>query len=299
MGKHTFTLWLYGEVASARCALLTLYEQKDKLQYIEGPRLEKEYMDKVGAFEETVIREEIECDLLKKKQQMIQTALNRREPIDEAAIDAELEVCRQQMLKEAAGTDAPKEYAELNSEQSEELQKLYHDIVKSFHPQMHPELTEAHRQLFQKAQEAYRRKDVAALKLIHEMLFSTVGDGMALEIMLDALSAEESGETVSQRDYETDYTLAAMIYCRFQSTSEDAAIQEELGMCRNTTDSVMQEINEMRLRFPFTAAEMLSDPIKTEAYKEDLEHRLRNATAERERRTKEIQEMIGSVTAHE
>lgn len=299
MGKHTFTLWLYGEVASARCALLTLYEQKDKLQYIEGPRLEKEYMDKVGAFEETVIREEIECDLLKKKQQMIQTALNRREPIDEAAIDAELEVCRQQMLKEAAGTDAPKEYAELNSEQSEELQKLYHDIVKSFHPQMHPELTEAHRQLFQKAQEAYRRKDVAALKLIHEMLFSTVGDGMALEIMLDALSAEESGETVSQRDYETDYTLAAMIYCRFQSTSEDAAIQEELGMCRNTTDNVMQEINEMRLRFPYTAAEMLSDPVKTEAYKEELEHRLRSASAERERRTKEIQEMIGSVTAHE
>ena len=71
MEKHTFTLWLHMERIAARYALLALYEQRDRLQYIEGPRLEEEYMDKIGPYEETVIREEIECEILQKKQQMI------------------------------------------------------------------------------------------------------------------------------------------------------------------------------------------------------------------------------------
>lgn len=303
MSKHTFTLWLHSEVTSTRCALLTLYEQRDKLRYIEGPRLEKEYMDKVGTYEETVIKEEIECELLQKKQQMIQTAINRREPIDEAAIDAELENQRQQMIQEAAGPAAPQEYAELSGEQSDELQELYRDIVKNFHPQMHSELTEAHRQLFQKAQEAYRRRDLAALKLIHEMLYSTQEDGLALESLLESLTgskAEESTEEIApNRDYATDYSLAAMIYCGFKPTNEEAAIQEEWTRYRQMTDIVMKEMDDMRLQFPYTASDMLSDPAKIEAYKEELAHRLRTATTERERRTKEIRAMIESVAVHE
>lgn len=301
MSKHTFTLWLHREVTSARCALLTLYEQRDKMRYIEGPRLEKEYMDKVGSYEETVIKEEIECELLQKKQQMIQTAINRREPIDEAAIDAELETLRQQMFEEAAGPAAPQEYRELSGEQSDELQELYRDIVKNFHPQMHPELTEAHRQLFQKAQEAYRRRDLDALKLIHEMLYSTQGDGLelVLELLMGSETEDESEEETPGRDYGTDYTLAAMIYGGFKPTNEEAVIQEEWTRYRRMTDSVMKEMDDMRLQFPYTASDMLSDPAKIEAYREELAHRLRTATAERERRTKEIRAMIESEAAYE
>ena len=136
-------------------------------------------------YEETVIKEEIECELLQKKQQMIQAALNRREPIDETAIDAELDIQRQQMIQETADPAAPQEYAELSSEQSNGLQELYRDIVKSFHPQMYPELTDAHRELFKKAQKVYRRRDLAALKLIHEMMFSAQNDALELELLLE------------------------------------------------------------------------------------------------------------------
>lgn len=302
MSKHSFKLWLHSEVTSARCALLTLYEQRDKLKYIEVPRLEKEYMDKVGTYEETVIKEEIECELLQKKQQMIQAAINRHEPIDEAAIDAELEMHRQKMVKEAAGTAALQDYAELTSEQSDELQELYRDIVKNFHPQMHPELTEAHRQLFQKAKEAYRRRDLAALKLVHEMLYSTQDDGFTLELMLEILigsNSESEEETVTNRDYSADYSLASQIYFGFKATSEEAAIQEEWTRYRQMIDATMQEMDDMRSQFPCTAAEMLSDPAQIEAYKEELAHRLHNATAEKERRTREIRAMIESVAVHE
>lgn len=304
MSKHSFTVWLYSEVTAARCALLTLYEQRDKVIYIERPRLEKEYMDKVGDYEKTVIKEEIECELLREKQQMVQAAINRRKPIDEAAIDAELEIRRQQMYQEAESTSMPQDYAELTSEQCDELQELYRNIVEGFHPQMHPEQTVVHHQLFQKAQEAYRRRDLPALKLIYEMLQSTENGDQTITLILRLL-VEENGsedgeeENITYRDYVTDYLLASQIYCGFKATVEEAAIQEEWAKYRQMTDTVMREMDDIRLQFPYTAAEMLSDHAQIEAYKEELAHRLRAATAEIERRTKEIQSMIEGATIHE
>lgn len=122
MSEHTFTQWLWNEVTVSKCALLTLYEQRDRIKYIERPRLEREYMEKIGSYEETIIKQEMECKLLQKKQQMIQAAINRWEPINEAAIDAEIEKERQQMRQEAVGSPAPQEYADLTGDQSDELQ---------------------------------------------------------------------------------------------------------------------------------------------------------------------------------
>ncbi|MCD7845383.1 MAG: hypothetical protein LUG57_05950 [Oscillospiraceae bacterium] len=301
MSRHTFALWLHEEVASSRCALLALYEQRDKLQYMEGPRLEKAYMDAVGSFEETVIKEEMECELLEKKKQMIQVALNRHEVIDEAAMEAALQLERQKMLQEAAGPAAPSEYAELTAEQSDALQELYHDIVKTFHPQTHPELTAVHRQLFQKAQEAYRRRDLEALKLIHEMLFGAA-ETIPLETLLALLSQmnqEGDHEETPGVDYSTDYAAASQIYGAFCPTAEEAAIQEEWTRCRQEISAVMAEMERLRSVFPYTAAEMLSSPDKIEAYKEDLAYRLRTASAERQRREREIQEMLKGVQTRE
>lgn len=302
MEKHTFTKWLYSEVTAARYALISLYEQRDRMMCIERPRLEKEYMEKVGSFEETVIKEELECQLLQKKQQMIQSAINRRQPIDEAAIDAELEQERQKMLQEAAGMEAAQGFGSITTEEGEELQELYREIVRNYHPQMHPELTEVHRQLFQKAQEAYRRRDLEALKMIHEMLSSTQEDEWMLEIMLKLSVDFQEGEEEAWNpdlEYATDYTLAAEMYKHFKPMVTESAIQEEWTRCRQTMDAVMEELEQIKLNFPFTAAEMLSDPAKIEEYKKDLERRLHTATAERERRTKRIRAMIESVAVNE
>lgn len=295
MSKHTFSQWLRKEVTSSKCALLTLYEQRDKLLYIDGPQLEREYMEKIGSYEETIIKEEIECELLQKKQQMIQAAINRREPIDEAAIDAEIEKQRQEMYQEAISSPAPQGYAELSEEQSDELQELYREIVQEFHPQMHPELNEVHHKLFLKAQEAYRLRDVSALRLIHDMLFSTLEDegaiGLMMELMVRVNAAEEEDETLKEVNM-TDYSMAAKLYSSFIPTVEEASIKEELSRFKSQTDQVMQEMDRMRTTFPYTAAEMLSDPEKVQEYREELEHRLFVAKEEILRRTEEIRTML-------
>lgn len=295
MSKHTFSQWLRKEVTSSKCALLTLYEQRDKLLYIDGPQLERDYMEKIGSYEETIIKEEIECELLQKKQQMIQAAINRREPIDEAAIDAEIEKLRQEMYQEAISSPAPQGYAELSEEQSDELQELYREIVQEFHPQMHPELNEVHHKLFLKAQEAYRLRDVSALRLIHDMLFSTLEDegaiGLMMELMVRVNAAEEEDETLKEVNM-TDYSMAAKLYSSFIPTVEEASIKEELSRFKSQTDQVMQEMDKMKTTFPYTTAEMLSDPEKVQEYREELEHRLFVAKEEILRRTEEIRTML-------
>lgn len=296
MAKHTFVKWLNKEVASSSCALLKLYEELDKLKYIEGPRLEKEYMDKIGTFEETVIKEEIECELLKKKQEMIKSAINRREPIDEASIDEEINKLRDEMIKEAGGDAPPKEYADLSEEQATELQEIYSEIVKNYHPQTHPDLTEAHKELFKKAHEAYRRKDVSALKLIYDMLTSADGEGMAFELSME-LDVSDEEETADER-FTTDYTLASELYKNFIPTSEEATIQEEWTRYKQNIDEVMSDMETLKTQFPYTAAETLSNPDKLAEYKAGLEHRLYEASKERARLTNEIERMKEATVQH-
>mgnify|MGYP003300930591 CR=1 FL=1 len=301
MSEHTFTLWLRSEVIASQCVLLSLYEQMDTLQYIEGPRLEREYMKAIGSYEEEVIRQEIECELLEKKQRMIQAAINRKEPIDEAAIDAEIDQERERLYQEAVGDTERQDYAELSAEQFDAMQELYREIVKEFHPQMHPEITEVQKILFQKAQEAYRRRDKKALELIYDLLQSSKneeGAAITLTVSLKVSSAdaeEEKPEEINQ----TDYTLAKQIYHSFLSTQEEAVLCEEWAEYKQKVDMVLQEMEEIRAEFPYTAADMLEDPAKIEEYKKELEHRLYTAKEEYARRTEEIRTMIERVTVNE
>lgn len=305
MAEPSFIQWMQGEVASAKCVLLSLYEQRDKLQYIEGPRLEREYMEKIGEFEQSVIQEEMECELLKKKQQLIRTALNRRETVNEKEIDKIINEDRQRMIQDAVGAGSPTELAELSEEKMDELQGLYKEIVKEFHPQTHPDLTDAHRELFQKAQAAYRRRDLDSMKLIGEMLADTSDNNISaeqlLELLLDSYN-RKSADTAEEEDSVkpiVDYRLAGQIYSCFVHTADEAVMEDERLRYCQLADEVTKEMAETESKFPYIAAELLEDPEKLDAYKAELEHRLRSAKDERRRREAEIRSMTGKVAAHE
>ncbi len=295
MGESSFTIWISREVTTARCALLKIYEADDRMRMIEGPQLEREYMEKVGSFEETVIAEEMECEILQKKKELIQTAINRREPVDEAAIDAELAAFRAELMKEASGEGGGAAGSSGDGVFTEELQDLYRRIVKDFHPQMHPELTEAQKLLFQKAQEAYRRKDGEALKLIYDMLTNREEDGAFTFSMLSSIQLSlEVQDRMAQ-----DYALAGKLYPHFQPTEEEVSMEEDLARHRQATKEIMEKMEQQRQEFPFSAAEMLADPERVEAYRKELELRLQNAKKERQQRTAEIERMLAKERRHE
>lgn len=297
MKTHTFTDWLYSEVMSARNALLTLYEQMDKMKFIEGPQLEQQYMDLVGSEEETIIPLEIKCELLKKKQQLIQAAINRREPVDEAAIDAQINALWEEKLQEAGGTIPPGTGCySLSQGQLDDLQELYQKIVKSFHPHMHPEITENQKLLFDKAQEAYRRRDMAALQLIYDMLTSTEGETMTMTLTLSFSVAEDDSEAERQ-SFTTDYTLAKKLYSCFVPTAEEVTIREEQQRCQEKQEQVMEQLEAMKQHFPFNAAQMLADPAQLEDYKRQLALRKYDAEKMIQKLENEIQSMLERVKA--
>lgn len=301
MSERSFKEWLGRESTACGFAVITFYEKLDKLRYIDGPKIENDYMEKIGSFEETVIREEIECEILEKKREMIQTAINRREVIDEAKIDAEIDTMRAEKIQEAVG-EGPKDYKELSLEQELGLQSIYNMIIQEYHPQMHPEQSEVHRELFEKAQDAYRRKDMEALELIYRMLKNADKDRINMSI---SVAVSEGGGSVQEDDTievvsaDTDYSLVKEIYGHFFPTEEEITFVEDWENFKGKKETVEKEIEELLKEFPYSAKEMLSDEKKVAEYKAELEHRLQEAVRERKRLSEEIQKLVGSVMKHE
>lgn len=298
MKTHTFTDWLYSEVMSSRNALLTLYEQLDKMRFVEAPQLERQYMEQVGSMEESIIQQEIECELLEEKKKMVQAAINRREPVDEAAIDAAIDKLRQEKLKEAVGAVPPDVPCHnLTGEQSDAMQELYRKIVKEYHPQMHPEITENQKRLFEKAQDAYRRRDMTALQLIYDMLSSTEGEPLNLTMTFELTIGDGDSET-EKRTFSTDYSLSKKLYNCFVPTAEEAAIQEEWQRCQEKQELAMKQVEDLKQEFPFNASEMLADPAQLETYKKQLDHRKFEAEQSIQKLQNEIQSMMEIGRAH-
>lgn len=300
MDSCRFIFWLEGELISSRYVLIKQYEEYDRMRFIEIPNMEKKYLDIFGEIEEKAIRAEIECELLEKKQEMIQTAINRRESINEAEIDAALNEKREKLIKEAQGEE-PQQFANLTSAQQDELQNVYNEIVKKYHPQMHPELTEAHKELFEKAQDAYRRRDLPALCLIKDTLDSIGEDENALELFLQLMAASQNENPEEEEklpEHKRDYTLAGMIYKNFLPTADEAAIIEETDFYNNKCEELAQEMDTMRNEFPLSAKAMLDDPEETEKYKEELSQRLHDAEKKKTLLETKISSMLKEVSVN-
>lgn len=59
MRMQSFGDWLIREVAASRMALISAYEKRDHLLYVEAPPLRKRYMDAIGTVEEGVLQAEL------------------------------------------------------------------------------------------------------------------------------------------------------------------------------------------------------------------------------------------------
>jgi len=275
MAEQTFLSWLQSEANAAKCALLRLIEEEDRLRFMEGPALERRYMEAVGSFEEEVVRTEMECELLAEKQKLMQIAINRKEKPDLSEIDAMIDQLRAELTKEAEG-EAMSGRNELSLEQAEAMQAVYSNIIRKYHPATHPELSQTQKELYQKAQDAYRIKDMQALELIEEMLESANDEGFALTFNL-TFRIDLTNTVSDKPKFAQDNTLAAQIYPMFEPTMEEAAAHSQWQNYLAQGNERMERIRSLREEFPFNAQEMLADSAQIDAYKAQLEERMRQA----------------------
>ena len=169
MLEQTYSKWLEKEVLAIKYALLVALEKRDKLLYVEEPALREEYMQKIGVYEEQVLKAELEVNLAEKKKQLIQTSINRREPVDLEAIKKQLEEERKEQLEQLnQNYKRDSLQSNLSQEEREELQNLYKEIVRDFHPEVHKELTEFQKQLYKRSLAAYQKQQLEEFYIMKE-----------------------------------------------------------------------------------------------------------------------------------
>ena len=275
MLESNYTKWLKNEVYAIQRALIVALEKRDNLLYIEEPALKEEYMQKIGGFEEQVLKAELDVALAEKKKQLIQTAINRREPIDIEAIEAQIEEERKEKLEELNKSyNKESLHSTMSDEDKEELQKLYKEIVRDFHPEVHKDLTDFQKQLYERALAAYQRQQLRELRLVYEMLYARDIEDVGLEV-----SDSDTDEDDNQDEYidklQEDYALASELFECFEPLEKDGILLSSKKQYEGIEKGIWEEIERIQMRFPFTAKETMEDEEKTKEYLKSLETRMR------------------------
>lgn len=293
MLEQTYSKWLEKEVLAIKYALLIALEKRDNLLYIEEPALREEYMQKIGIYEEQVLKAELEVALAEKKKQLIQTAINRREPVDLEEIEQQLEEERKQQLEQLNQNYKRDSWkSNLSQAKREELQNLYKEIVRDFHPEVHKELTEFQRQLYKRALVAYQKQQLEELQLVHEMLYAKDAAELTFDIPVSTEVEEgESLEIVEQ--LVEDYSLAAEVFECFEQMKEDGVLLSAKHQYEAREQGIWMEIENIRSRFPFVAKETLQNEEMTKEYLKSLESRMNSCSENLTELNGQITEMLG------
>lgn len=255
MRTQTFDDWLIREVAASRMALITAYEKRDHLLYVEAPSLRKRYMDAIGTVEESVLQAELEVSLLRRKAELIQIALNRRETVDLASIEAQLDAEKEEKIAAMEQADLTlNELPQLTAQQAQTLQGQYRAIIRNFQPAMNPDISDIQRELYQKALEAYKMQDAAAMQLIYDMLLAPLNmDGVLGVLLSEAVQQNDAAEERQELfhsiadELATDYTLAKELYRCFAPREEDHVIQNALESYKSQREEILAEIDRIRV----------------------------------------------------
>ena len=235
---------LKNEVEKMRTELSMLLLERDELQFVICKNIETEYMLNLGSIEYRAYEAQCLSLRLKRKIELIQAKKNRQEKVIISAIEETLDTEfaeYQKRLDEQINkmNDALKRSkAEvLTDEENKELKKLYRKIVKALHPDINPDVSETHVNLFDNAVQAYKNGDLNTLRIICEM----VGNSPLPEQHKDALTQ----------------------------------LNEEKERLQNLLKAIRDSIEKIKSEYPYTMKEILEDKEKTEQKKQELESILR------------------------
>lgn len=293
MTEQTYSKWLEQEVLAIKYALLVALEKRDKLLYVEEPALREEYMQKIGVYEEQVLKAELEVTLAEKKKQLIQIAINRREPVDLEAIEQQLEEERKQQLEQLnQNYKRDSLQSNLSQEERDELQNLYKEIVRDFHPEVHKELTDFQKQLYKRALSAYQKQQLEELRLVHEMLYAKDTAELTFEISADIEVKVGDAAEIAEQLME-DYSLAAEVFECFEPLEEDGILLSAKQQYEAREQSIWMEIEKIQTRFPFIAKETLQNEEMTKEYLKSLERRMNSCSESLTELNEQITEMLG------
>lgn len=163
---------LKAAIAQRRGELALLLADGHDLSHTVRYNLLALYQTKLGAWELELMRSQVRVARLKRIMELAQAALNRG--VVPNLLQIEAQVREEQVLWEAKLREAVAKLRQaeerltnlLSHEENVELKKLYHQLVKRLHPDLHPDQTEGDRSMWRQVQEAYDVADVERLRAL-------------------------------------------------------------------------------------------------------------------------------------
>ncbi len=167
------------EIQELKKSLEELVFERDELRFVVCENIKMTYMLEIGNLEYRVY--DAYCDFLRlrRKKEFIQAKKNRQEPIQMDAIDSFLDIefqeykkKRDEKIDEINQAIERSKMESMPEEEAAEFKTMYRSIVKSLHPDLNPDTTDAEQELFVHATEAYKEGDFGTLQLIFQMIGS-------------------------------------------------------------------------------------------------------------------------------
>ncbi|REJ85195.1 MAG: hypothetical protein DWQ44_03775 [Bacteroidetes bacterium] len=184
----------HAEALRNREALLSEYaeleERHSQLLYHEKPRIEREYLQKVGRHKLELFEVRTEVYRLKRKVELIRTAMNRAEPVQMKEINRILEAEMYQQYQELKLRAEKLEKAlvpdnrSLDDEEAQDLREIYYKLVKKLHPDLNPDLSPALSALWHQVVQSYKAGDLEKLRML-EIVFDASGSRHDSPSLLD------------------------------------------------------------------------------------------------------------------
>ena len=242
---------LKAETEKLRTELSMLLLERDELVFVICRNLETEYMLKIGGLEHQLYAKQCEAQRLKRKSELIQAALNRQKKPDFAKIDSLLDeefAAYQEKLDEQVRqmNEALKHGSAeiLSEEDTKELKSLYRKIVKVLHPDLHPNISEAERQLFENAVTAYKNGDLLSIRAIYE----TIGDSPVTPDDADTMQAlmktkKHLEEFIKGINKEIDGIKGRYPYTERDLLADDAKMEERKLQLRGALEQYQKLCN--------------------------------------------------------
>lgn len=218
-----------------------LSAERENCLHTEGPNLHSIYYQQVGYLEVACLQIELECARIKREIELITAAINSGAAWDyekiTAQLDKEFEEWQQRVAKEVKALDKAKARLAnlMKPEDSAKIQKLYRSLVKELHPDVQPTRHPRLRPLWDRLQKAYQHSDIAEMELIEFLI----------------------------RD---EHPVAP------PSSLEE--LHKDIEYLKTKCKLLVDALFKIRQTFPFTLADLLSDPVGLAEKQKALEEKL-------------------------
>lgn len=224
MGKEE----LIEKVRNLKARLQLAVSEYDDVELKEATAIRIEYTEKIGQYECQQYELYLQFEELRHKVEMVQARINRGEEVDIVAIDKEVADILTSYYEKLNGmrqdVDEMDRYhsgPEIDVDERAELKRIYRKLMKILHPDVIDPKLGFDPDLWEKAQSAYKRNDVDALRMIEDIVGDTVST---------PLESKDESELI------------------------DMASRIELAIAR-----YQMKLDEIRKKFPFTETEHLNN----------------------------------------